>query len=240
MDEVIVACAVWGDWPSSRIGHTAKHNNRGGKADMQATYIQRLANGVARNMSIKHRFVCFADDISKVPKGIEAWKLDVSWFCRGLPKAYVYGAPNTGCNIPAGTPILIFDLDNVIVGNLDSLVNHGHELVARERVGLVPKFVPDGDIIFSVAGSNKAQQCAAWFHQEVRNHGANTYQGDEREVLQKSGAECWGKIRPGQVLSYKQHCRGNQNLPNNARVVSFHGKPLPDQVNDAWVKEHWK
>lgn len=239
MSEVLVACAVWGDWPGSRIGHNEKHRQRGGKASMQAAYIQRLANGVARHMSVPHRFVCFADDTSKVPEGIEARKLDVPWYCRGLPKAYVYGAPDTGCDITAGTPILMFDLDNVIVGDLSSLVDHGHELVVRERGYRLPKFVPDGDIIYTVAGSDKAQQCAAWFHQESRNHGANTYQGDEREILQRSGAECWGQVRPGQVLSYKRHCKGRQALPKGARVVSFHGRPLPDQAPEKWINQHW-
>ena len=36
------------------------------------------------------------------------------------------------------------------------------------------------------------------------------------------------------VKSYKYHCRGS-GLPDNTRVVSFHGKPNPGDVNDEWV-----
>lgn len=238
MEEVIVACAVWGDWPGSRIGHNARHNNRGGRADMQAEYIRRLANGVYRNMTTPHRFICFADDPFKVPDGVEAMPLKVSWYCRGLPKAYVYGAPDTGCPIPEGTPILMFDLDNVIVGNIDDLVSHDKELVVRERGYKLPKVVPDGDIVYSIAGSPKSKKCAEWFHQEMANKGATTYSGDEREILMRSGADCWINVCPNQVVSYKRHCK--LGLPKDARVVSFHGKPLPDQIDHDWVKEHWR
>lgn len=236
--EVIATCAVWGDWPGSRIGHTEQHNNRGGDANMQGEYIKRLANSVSRNLTVPHRFICFADDTSKVPKGIEARKLDVPWICRGLPKAYIYGAPFTGCDIPEGTRILVFDLDMVITGNLDNLVSHGRQLVVRERGYRLPNYVPDGDLVFSLAGSDKAKRCAEYYFQEIKNKGAKTNKGDEREILGWAGARCWGKICPGQVVSYKRHCRNG--LPENARVVSFHGKPLQSQVGDDWVKEHWR
>jgi hypothetical protein len=39
------------------------------------------------------------------------------------------------------------------------------------------------------------------------------------------------------VVSYKYHCRTTGKLPDNARVVSFHGKPDPSEVSDAWVKK---
>ena len=212
---------------------------RGGDQTMQPEYIRRLANSVARNLQVPHRFICFADDPRKVPDGIETLPLDVPWKSRALPKAYIYGAPNTGCPIEPGTGILIFDLDTVIVGDIGGLVDHGHDLVSRERIYLLPRLVPDGCTIFSRAGSAKANACARIFHAEIANKGATTNGGDERELLCRAGAATWGRIRPGQVLGYKKHCRG-KGLPEGARVVSFHGKPLPDQAPDAWIKEHWR
>ena len=35
------------------------------------------------------------------------------------------------------------------------------------------------------------------------------------------------------MVSYKYHCRGG--LPESAKVVVFHGKPDPADVNDTWV-----
>jgi len=240
MPTPIVACAVWGNWPGSRMGYTKDYQRRGGKAHMQATYITRLRNMVARNLSVKHRFICFADDTDKVPDGIEAWKLNAPWFSRALPKAYVYGAPFTGCPIKENTPILLFDLDTVIIDNIDDLLDHNEPLVVRERGHMLPKLVPDGDIVYSVAGSAKTKQCADIFHAEMESKGVSTNGGDERELLLRSGADVWARVAPGRVVSYKKHCRTPSGPPEGASVVSFHGKPLPDQVVSKWVKEHWR
>jgi hypothetical protein len=39
------------------------------------------------------------------------------------------------------------------------------------------------------------------------------------------------------VVSYKYHCR--QGVPDDARVVCFHGKPDPHEVRADWVKQCW-
>lgn len=238
-NELVVACAVWGDWPGSRVGHNIGHSTRGGDASMQPEYIRRLKNGVERNLTIPHRFICFADDPLKVPPGIEYMPLNVPWICRGLPKAYVYGAPDTGCPIQPGTRILMFDLDNVIIGNIDAMAQTDHELIVRERGYMLPQWVPDGDMIFSIAGSGPANICAEIYHQEMESRGASTDHGDERIVLDRAGAKMWGQVLPGYVASFKRGCNYG-DPPEGTRVVSFHGKPLPDQVENEWVKEHWR
>ena len=40
---------------------------------------------------------------------------------------------------------------------------------------------------------------------------------------------------PGQLVSYKKHVRGG-SLPEGARLVSFHGKPDPEDVDEDFVK----
>lgn len=236
MAETIVACAVWGDWPGSRIGWTQAHRNRGGDASMQGEYVRRLRNMVARNLTIPHRFVCVADDVSKVPEGIESLPLDIPWYSRGLPKAYVYGAPFTGC--PLEGRILLFDLDTVIIGNIDDFVTHDETLVVRERYYKLPKIVPDGDLVYSLVGSDKARKCAELMQREIETEGRNSEKGDERVILGRAGATVWGRVLPGRVCSYKRHCRNGP--PEGARIISFHGRPLPDQVDHEWVKEAWQ
>lgn len=235
MAENIVACAIWGDWPGSRMGWDARHQNRGGDPELQSVYIERMANMVARHLTLPHRFIVFADDQSKVPDGIESLPLELDWYSRGLPKAYLYGgvAPEF-----TDENLLVMDLDAVIVGNIDCFFEHDHDLVAKERFYMLPKIVTDGDIIFSKLGSKKSKKCGQLFHQEMGNRGATTQFGDEREVLGRAGAITWGEVIPGRLVSYKRHCQ--QWLPQSARIVSFHGKPLPDQVKDEWVKEHWQ
>jgi hypothetical protein len=40
------------------------------------------------------------------------------------------------------------------------------------------------------------------------------------------------------VVSYKYHCRGHNRFPDGTKVVVFHGKPRPNQVNEAWVRKY--
>ena len=37
------------------------------------------------------------------------------------------------------------------------------------------------------------------------------------------------------MKSYKYHC--GDGLPDDARVVCFHGRPKPADVSDGWVKQ---
>jgi hypothetical protein len=39
------------------------------------------------------------------------------------------------------------------------------------------------------------------------------------------------------IYSYKHHCR--HNLPNDAKVVLFHGKPRPHKIKDGWVIDYY-
>jgi hypothetical protein len=252
MEELVVATAVWGDWPKTREakggrfddpkqdgkGKGQAHLDRGGRAAMQGEYIRRLANAVKRNLDQPHDFICFADDVDKVPAGIHAEKLDVPYISRAMPKAYIYGAPFTGCPIPFGTRMLILDLDVVITGDLSPLVDHGRELVARERKYRLPKRDPDGDIIFSLAGSDKARYIADIFEQEMANECQGSDHGDDRLVMRWAGAECWIDVVPGAVESYKWGRK--RGFPTNVRIVSFHGRPLPDQAQEHWVRQYWR
>lgn len=40
---------------------------------------------------------------------------------------------------------------------------------------------------------------------------------------------------PHEVISYKYHVRG-RGVPSDAKVVVFHGKPKPSQVNESWIR----
>jgi len=252
MEDLIIATAIWGNWPKNRIakgerftydsrdirGKGKQHLNRGGREEMQSTYIRNLAAMVRRNINQPYRLIVFADDTSKVPQGIEAWPLQVPYYSRAMPKAYIYGAPNTGCPIPSGTRLLVLDLDIVITGPLDPLVDHGEECVARERKYRLPIRDPDGDITFIRAGSPSSEYIAKIFQEEMQNECANTDCGDDRLLFRWAGAKCWVDVCPGMVNSYKWGRQ--QGFDKDVRIVSFHGKPLPDQANDRWVHRRWK
>jgi len=40
------------------------------------------------------------------------------------------------------------------------------------------------------------------------------------------------------VISYKLGVK-DRGLPEDCRIVSFHGQPKPRDVRESWVMEHW-
>ena len=67
-----------------------------------------------------------------------------------------------------------------------------------------------------------------------------SFGGDSRflESIVGPNTKRWQDMFPGQLVSYKKHVRGGP-LPEGARLVSFHGKPDPEDVDDDFVKECW-
>ena len=45
---------------------------------------------------------------------------------------------------------------------------------------------------------------------------------------------------PGDCASYKaQKLAGSNTIPENIKLVFFHGKPMPHEVSEDWMSTHW-
>lgn len=77
---ITVACCLWGDWPEQGWGEE---------------YVVRLERAVKRNLSLPYKFVCFADDSSRIPPHIETRPLPTSEWAGKLPKLWIY-SPDAG------------------------------------------------------------------------------------------------------------------------------------------------
>jgi hypothetical protein len=84
----------------------------GGKVGYDATWVEKLKNSVERNLTIKHRFICLSDvdvpceRIPLIDHGAGFWA-KIELFRPKLFKG----------------PVLYIDLDTVICGNIDDIVN---------------------------------------------------------------------------------------------------------------------
>ena len=86
---------------------------QGGKVGYDATWVKKLYNSVSRNLTLPFRFICLSDcevPVERIPLeevGTGYWaKLQL--FRKNL----------------FDTPVLFFDLDTVICGNIDQLVKN--------------------------------------------------------------------------------------------------------------------
>lgn len=229
-----------------------------------ADYVNRLRAMVARHLSRPHRFVCFTDDAAGIAPEIETHPLPqigIPDFDRreGWTRAHGWLKVTSFAPDLAGLrgPTLFLDLDIVVVGPLDGFFDPpGRFCVIKEWDKR------------DATGNTSVYRFEAGESHDVLDHLAKNLSGaqsdfrNEQEFVtdyfHRSGQlSYWPK---GWCVSFKRHCLpwplgwfGKARIPEGARVVTFHGKPNPDDVIAGrsgkwyrrvrpvdWVAENWR
>jgi hypothetical protein len=201
---------------------------------MGEEYVNRLYRGVRRNLSRPFRFICYTDRLdssSWSEPDIEVFAMDVPDWRWNLRKMILY-KPNNGLT----GRVLAFDLDIVITGSLDDIAAYDGTFATCEAA-----YRPGR------AGGSLIGFQSGWGYEELYRPLEVDYKGVERmthgsERKYLNGKltkrmDFWQRLYKGQIVSYKVDCK--KGLPDEARVVRFHGRPRPHQVEDEWVKRNW-
>jgi 2-polyprenyl-3-methyl-5-hydroxy-6-metoxy-1,4-benzoquinol methylase len=192
-------------------------------------YVETMRNMVARNLTLPHRFVCLTDmgampGSEKLQHGMPGWWSKLELF-------------------RLEGPVLYFDLDTVIVGNLD-------------RLGRAVMALPENTMQMLTPFNPKRRQDGEWAS------GVMAWHGDFRHLLEAAPTNLkdpfyagWDQVYIFQSLlkhgvpisavndgakiySYKRHCRSG--VPQDAEVVCFHGNARPHLARESWVQENWR
>jgi len=192
-------------------------------------YVQRLKGSVAENLTIPHRFVCITEhDIPFVPLTMIPPTPWPGWWGKlGLFRPGVAAERN-----------LWLDLDVVVTGSLDELV---------ERYGDCELACPAN---WAASGHGGCQSSVMLWNGKLHapyelfdpkdarwppvNDGG--LWGDQEFITRLKDRGVINVTHTDETLvrSYKYHCRNG--LPDNCRVVVFHGQPKPADVQEAWFK----
>ena len=212
-----VACFAWGNWPHKEL------------------YVQRLQSMVARHLTLPYRFVCFTDEpIEKVP--IEYLPDSILKWRRKLPKMWLY-APENGLN----GRVLAMYLDTVITGSLDEIAAYDGWFCVLDD------FWDPGQLgggLISFDADNPGLRWDLWdplidnYDEVVSETGGNERYWYRR---QSGGADRWQWLFPGQMADAKP--KGQDiiyEVPHGTRMVHFHGRPRPHEVDRDWITEHWR
>jgi hypothetical protein len=194
--------------------------------DFDVEYVARLKAGVEANLRGPHRFVC----LSSVAVPCERIRLEHDW-PGWWSKIELFRLP---------PPVLCFDLDTMIVGDLG-----GIEGCAKATPFIAlrdfyrEKGLGSGMMSWCIGMSGLYDAFAANPHHFMDRH----RRGGDQLYIEESvrSVRLWQDMLPGQVVSYKAHVQkgtkyrqtGDGTIPANARVVCFHGSPRPRDI--AWT-----
>jgi hypothetical protein len=214
-------------------------------------YVNKLYRACLRNTTFPFDFVLYVGPeaerpgrtatldpaIRIVPVGLPAW-----WSQLVFWKAFPPG-------IRTGT-ILYLDIDQVIVGSLDDLIEFPslHALMKDYPAHSCPAGC-EHDANNSTGLIRGGGGARVW--EEYVKAGKPTWDplvGAGQQPLPLAGLTIINDKTLGLeydlfpeewVASYKLEVLPN-GLPEDCRIVSFHGRPKPHEVDFPWVKEHWR
>ena len=221
-------------------------------------YVNHLRSMVRRNLKLKHRFVCFTDDIRGVEPDIEI---------HPLPKVHSHPGPERFWNKlgifakPLSNitgSVLCLDLDVVIVDCIDCFFEAKGDFFMVRDYHRHKSGAASGNMSVCRYEAGRHANILEKFERDPEAVEAN-YKFDQEFV---SGnvpkVEFWPEAW---CPSFKKHCLfrvprcyfETPRIPPGARIVVFHGHPKPPDAARGclvrngikycrptpWVKEHW-
>lgn len=192
-------------------------------------YVERLSDGVARHLPEEHCFVCLSD----IAVPCERIALTMNW-PGWWSKMELFKLP---------PPMLYFDLDTVITGDLSDVARAAHLYpLILLRDFYREKGFGSGMMAWAADQSALYDKFAADPRGWMGRLGGRGDQGFLEETVARSAVRLWQDILPGQIVSYKAHVRKSERrgetgagaIPADARVVCFHGKPRQHEVSELW------
>lgn len=222
----------------------------GGAYDLD--YVLHLRRSVrAHSSDLKHNFVCLTDLNGGHPNAVPARMIVEGVSPKSLLSDWpLWWAKMEAFRIPG--PALYFDLDTVIVGSIDPLV----EAVTRMGVDdfLMLRAFRDGNWASGIMGwaGDFSWLTKLFSSLDPRFNGSNAsipardgrqmFRGDQEWIRRQLAWRATTIIAAQDVCSglysYKHHCR--KTLPPDTKIVCFHGRPRPADVQPcpSWLRTY--
>lgn len=218
-------------------------------------YVNALARGYRRNLSIPHKFVCITDDTEGFSSDVVVMPLPDA-----ARKVAKWPSPE-GPNYPASyrrlwlfskeareiaDVVLMTDIDCVVTGGIDPLVQY-MDRARADFVGWRPPTTWNG--VIRVAGGSWLLRTGAcsevWERLSpeglVAARKSGQYGSDQAWISYCLARTCavWPE---GNGIYEAQSMRPNKFrvLPHDARIVHFNGAQKPWEMTDIpWIRDNW-
>lgn len=219
-------------------------------------YVNKLYRGILRNSSKAIKFYCFTENYNNI---------DDSIICLPLPTTklegiyenvhhnycWLYKTAGLSKNNLAdleGKRVFFFDLDVIITGNLDSLF----EYPLFQDFYIINDWNTNGDHVGQASFFSFVVGTLGYLTDDFeKNHNKimQKYNTASQEYLSDMVVQKYGKLNfwPDELIrSFKYHCLPywflrtciKPSIPNNSRIVVFHGNPNMEQaIEGVWEED---
>jgi hypothetical protein len=138
-------------------------------------------------------------------------------------------------NISLEDTMFYIDLDTVIVGNIDKILQASKDfIVLSDPYRYNTPNIGSGLMSWKFGTLNYLNKNFT---------GIAGYSGGDQHYIKDNSKEemsRWQDLFPGEILSYKVDLPKNKQLPSEAKIIYFHGIPNPHQVTEIdWMKKCW-
>lgn len=211
--------------------------------------VNKLVRGIRRNTTIPHDFVLYAGPEAQKPGKLDGLEPGLTVIPSEYPSWWVGHQGSDPDNRPWIKTDSIFGLglDCVVVGSLDDILTFPSDCAAmKDYPGHCCPAGKENDCSLDVALYRNNADRPMW-DEYVRV-------GKPMWKMEQSSGKIFGMCAQGWindtravkvdlfpqnwVTSYKLYVK-HRGLPEDCRIVSFHGQPKPKDVNELWLKEHW-
>lgn len=199
-------------------------------------YVGRLARGVARHLTLPHRFVCLTDHKGEMPAGVERIPLLHGW--PGFWSKIELFRPGL-----FDGPVLYLDLDTVICGPLDAIAASDAAPVLASW-DLKHGWLNSSALRWSVDLSPVYEAMAAEPEAMFRRYGPEGHAWGDQGLLQDTLTDRAIPFRwlqdvfPGAVEWMPYGTRGGAAEPG-VSISLWYGAPKPHEIASDWLSENW-
>jgi len=226
---ITVACVFWGD-------------------KFSEDYVYNLKSMIERNTTVPHKFVCFSD---RELEGIRTVKL-ITGYEGWWNKMQLF---NTDFRL--SNRVVYFDLDTLIVDNIDWLLEYDGMFMGIEDLGSVNAHQPHlkGRLQSGVMSWDYNLNHSLWERFKYYQNESSRFRGDGEylnHVIPKYQRDFIQKKYPNRLKSYKYQVY-SEGFTDNLSIVCFHGRPsIPQAMVESvttsirtyepqdWIKDYWR
>lgn len=207
------------------------------------TYVNKLASAIKRHLTVEYKFACLTD----IPENIDTNLVDeiipLRYGLRGWWSKFELFRPE----LFTESQVLYFDLDTLIVKNIDDFATYGGDFMALRDFNTL---INIGSGIMSWRTGPHINNMFYKFMENLiaQKFNLSQFTGGDQEVIELlySGHMDWVQDNfPKKMAAFKYECYDDTNkeirIPEASSVICFHGKPkMADLTHHVTIVDNWR